>query len=434
MSEPARPGPDDPLRIGLAGGVAFTTGQDIDVDRRAAAEVAAGHPGLTTVAVSIRRGRFLVCYRSGRAVEHTGTAFAAELADLPLYGADLRLWLIWPTSHTEQKTLDSNLRELADTTGATVWTPPAGGEVEILAGCRDLAIRDERGEPGRWWGYRPAGVTVAPPFASDVDGRLVPVTGPELPAAINPRWHGVCGLPAQPPANTQPLLLHVRSPWPPERVAREGFPSPDLFLYGEPVPDVHNGGSGHPLRLRVAPGGAVRVRDLPAPLRPETLGDPYLLPAGWLDRARLDFDGSRLMLRCTGARHGTDGLPDDAVRWPAEGYDAVLYAFVPQPAEDLATLWLAEPPVYRRRRLVRLVVPAGAAIDVQASAALVAGLASVRSRLPDLVAGGARLILPPASFDRAIVTALFTPAGRRWRARRTREAPLSAVIPAGRRR
>ena len=213
------------LSLPLAGGLAFTTHADLVTDQAAAAQLSSGHPGLTTLAISVVARGFLLTDPSGRQSVRSGAELASSLGFVPLYGADVRLWLAWPTDSSARDVLENNLYALADTAGATVWTPPAGATVVCLDGCRDLATQDRRGQPRKWLAYQPS-------------------------------------------ANLQHL---------------------------------------------------VNTRNT------------YLLPAAWLDRVRLvgaytvdahglagehtDVPSTSLMLRCSGARHGADGLPNEVVRW-----------------------------------------------------------------------------------------------------------------------
>jgi hypothetical protein len=593
--------------------------------------------------VSVRAGGFLLDERAGTprpaGTVYTGQELAAALTPLQLFGGELRLWLRWPDQPADQRRLDDNLAELAETTGATVWTPPVGGRAVVLDGCRDLAARAGNGEVGPWRSHRPLGTT-APTLATDLDGRLVPAGGvhragaggvrlvsvaanderrlldqyaqvrrqdglflahfallaggrlafryadgsllplggrearrllrdagwtdeevclltavpaqpppglpehlatlvaelgvavwtaepgstvavrdglpraanpagraaswrPALPAgaAAPPRWHGRDGwlasadearpepimiratsgtvpppshrpsmvpavrpgrphgvrwLPERLEVNEQPLCVYVTSPWPPERVAVEGLPSADLFLIGYPDGEraARSAKGGYLLALQVRPGTVIDPMAVypyaPPVLRQRlTAAGSYLLPAGWLDRAvwqagyTVDDSGHPtrhgelaahpVVLRCTGARHGTDGLPDDVV--PSLGGRATTrYALVTAEPADFLRLHRHRPPVARSGRLVHLRVAGGRAIDVPASAARIAGLNSVRSRLAELAADGVELLLPSRAFGRATVTRVYLPDDGGWRAvpgRGTLPLPelLSAAAP-----
>jgi hypothetical protein len=156
------------------GGLMFATREDFVARRTAAAALRPGHPGLVTVAVGVRSGQFVVGDYGGRSVQFGGAGLAAALASLPLYGADLRLWLRWPESAPERHRLGRGLTELAEVTGAMVWAPDEQSRVELRGGCRDLCAVGADGEPTGWRPYGPAGEAH---FESDVDGRLVPLGG-----------------------------------------------------------------------------------------------------------------------------------------------------------------------------------------------------------------------------------------------------------------
>ncbi|MEU8086509.1 hypothetical protein AB0B57_23220 [Micromonospora sp. NPDC049101] len=287
----------------------------------------------------------------------------------------------------------------------------------------------------------------APAAAAPPPERVLPAPGPR-PALTVPapgsRPHGLRWLPDRPEVNADPVRVWLASPWSPQRVAVEGVPSADLFLVGDL--DGERVARAHPyqhlLCLRVEAGGLVdldRVGDLPADLghRVAAAAGSFLLPAGWLDQARLqagyDIDdagrpqeetelpGHDVVLRCTGARHGTDGLPDDVVRWPAGGRGAGGWALIPaagdEPTDDFLPLHQGRPPVRDGYLLVRLRVAAGRAIDARASAAALAAHTSIRSRLPELVADGVTLLLPPGSYGDTRVEQVLHTDGGRWRQR-----------------
>jgi hypothetical protein len=140
--------------------------------RAAALTLRHGHPGIVTLGVQVRSGDFVLGYfdRSTKLVD--GTGLAAALSALPLYRANVRLWLRWPTGTPDRDRLQSNLADFAEVTGATVWVPAEPGEAVMLDGCLDLAALDVLGDAGRWQAYGPSGS-----FESDLDGRLVPVGG-----------------------------------------------------------------------------------------------------------------------------------------------------------------------------------------------------------------------------------------------------------------
>jgi hypothetical protein len=240
-------------------------------------------------------------------------------------------------------------------------------------------------------------------------------------------------------------VLHAVSAWPPQRVAREGVPSADLFVLADAVP--RPGADRHLVRLRVEPGGAVPMSAVlthaPPAVRQRLTGvGTWLLPAGWLDRARLEgafrLAGTPLLLRSTDARHGADGIPEDTVRWPAATVTAEVFALVPDaPPEQPADLVALHPrlpataPVGSRALRLRLDGGAdgGPAIDVTAGADRLAPLTSVRSRLAELRADGVELVLPRAAFGRVRATGLYDIEDSQWLERACPAGlPVAAVL------
>ncbi|MEU4643332.1 hypothetical protein [Micromonospora sp. NPDC023814] len=175
------------------GGLSLATREDFVERRSAAATMRPGHPSVLTVAVGVRAGDFVVGDYNGRVSLRDGRQLAAALAPLPLYGWHLRLWLSWPETAEERRRLGLNLARLAETTGATVWAPAEGDQVEILEGCRDLSVIRRDARPGRWERYGDS--TGEALFQTDVDGRLVPVGGlvttsyPGVPLVSVPAAH-----------------------------------------------------------------------------------------------------------------------------------------------------------------------------------------------------------------------------------------------------
>ncbi|GLY24658.1 hypothetical protein [Micromonospora sp. NBRC 101691] len=175
----------------LPDGVALATRADFVTRRAIAQQLGAAADGMVTVAVTARSGGFLVgTYRGTQAV-HSGDQLSALLGDLPLYGCDLRLWLTWPSDADEQTRLAEQVGELAETSGATVWTPPPGGSAELVEQSRDLRALDRAGTPAPWQAHRPRYAAGQTGFASTDDGRLmsrlardrVTVDRPAQPAA-----------------------------------------------------------------------------------------------------------------------------------------------------------------------------------------------------------------------------------------------------------
>ena len=161
------------VALPLSGGGRMVATRETFVRARdAAAALRPGHPGLVTVGVEVRGGDFVLGLYNHRTVLADGVELAAALSALPLYRANLRLWLRWPTTAPDRHHLRGNVELLAEATGATVWVPDEPGGVTMLDGCLDLAAIDASGRAQRWRAYGPPG-----PFESDVDGRLVPVGG-----------------------------------------------------------------------------------------------------------------------------------------------------------------------------------------------------------------------------------------------------------------
>ena len=153
----------------LRGGVVLATRADFVTRRATAHRLGAASDGLVTVAVTARAGGFLVGDYGGTQRVYSGGQLAAILGDLPLYGSDLRLWLTWPSDPDEQHELATQARELAETTGATVWTPPPGGSAELIDGRRDLRALDYAGEAVEWQAHRPRFAAGPPALRRDTE-------------------------------------------------------------------------------------------------------------------------------------------------------------------------------------------------------------------------------------------------------------------------
>ncbi|MEO3930443.1 hypothetical protein ABGB07_42330 [Micromonosporaceae bacterium B7E4] len=158
----------------LRGGVVLATRADFVTRRATAHRLGAASDGLVTVAVTTRAGGFLVGDYGGTQRVYTGSQLAALLGDLPLYGSDLRLWLTWPSDPDEQQSLAAQARELAETTGATVWTPPPGGSAELVDGRQDLRALDYAGETAEWQAHRPRFAVGPLALRATPDGLLAP--------------------------------------------------------------------------------------------------------------------------------------------------------------------------------------------------------------------------------------------------------------------
>ena len=387
----------------------------------------------------------------------------------------------------EQRRLDGNVAELADTVGATVWTPPTGGAAELLDDGHDLRAVDRTGAPGEWRCHRPARCTGEPAFRSGPDGRLVPTGSAEaltihtarppsplerapVPVAVHPstspavvverRRAPTLGVPWLHPGqsvNADAFEVFVASHRNPRRVAEDGLPSPDLFLVGrlDPRPLQPIDTATYLLQIRVEPGGAIPLTSMqahvPARLQHRLgVNGGYLLPAGRFDRLRLlagyrlgeagqlsadgEFDDAPVRLDCAGAWHGVAGLPNDVSRWP-ESRSGSAYALVPTrgtgPPRGWLRLYPRAPRLTEGHVLLEVHVPAGRAIDVPATAEALARLPAVRSRAEQLRSAGIGLIAPSRSYGRLSVHRVFDASHSSWSWRRgIAGGPLSTVLPA----
>jgi hypothetical protein len=258
------------------------------------------------------------------------------------------------------------------------------------------------------------------------------------------RPHGLAWLPDIVQTNEDAFELFVGSRWSPERVAEQGFPTSELFLVGHLGPQ--NTDAAHSLRVRVEPQGAVDL--LACGIEPPSeLGlhldaaDAYVLPAGWLDRCHIIVDegedrvGSNtrpVSLRCFGASHGIDGLPED-VSWYPRGWrrSAVAYAIL----TDDATAAKSGVRLYRNMpaadagRLVELRVGPGLAIDIASTEAKIKAFPAVRTILGELRAASVDMQLPPDAFAKVEVTGVFIADGQRWKPTdRARNSTLASLL------
>lgn len=384
-----------PARLTGPGVVAFIDRDDFVMLRADLAGWLDSGPALDDgglfVTVPVRAGRFAVTDYSGHTVRASGTGLAAALADRWLYGIGLHLGLTWPDDAAEQVLLSDALAELADVTGATVWTPPTGGATTVTA--EGPVVHDRHGRPARWQLRTRAGA----PHDGPSD-RVVPAAHAR-PVRRPPVW----SRPRRPDAadppdrfDPDPLDLWLVSPWPLDRVVREGLPVASLHVPAsiDPV------GSGSRLRLHVASGGAV-ADPAPGP------AGRYLIPVEKLDRTRLADTGLPLTVRSSGASHGLDGVPDGLPRWPRS--TATAYAVVPDPSQrsDVRPIHRTRPTVTGPGRLLKLRVPAERALDLAAAAARLAAAPLLRTRVPELVAAGDTLVVPPAAWPEVTVVAEF---------------------------
>jgi hypothetical protein len=386
----------------LSGGLVLATRADFVTRRATAYQLDSTSEGLITVAVTARAGGFLVGDYSGTQRVYSGGQLAALLGDLPLYGSDLRLWLTWPSDLDEQRSLTAQAEELAETSGATVWTPPPGGSAELVDGRRDLRALDQAGDPVAWCAHR-GRFTRPAALRTTSDGLLVPARdrprvvlpsgpGPDTPPPPTPR---LPDRPYAPPLEVaaaapvaclpRPVLVveDRRAPaygpaWLPRRQAvnavdfhafvalpsanwsnADGIPGAELFLIAFLDPKSAPHGS-HLVRVTIGPGGAIPMTAIRAhvPARLQhlrSLHEAYLLPAARLNRVSTletfyvdgpgllrstgECDGASLRIRCTASTQSIAGLPADVRRWPTAGTRRA-YALVPATRVRLPRGWL----------------------------------------------------------------------------------------------
>lgn len=482
--------PTDGVTVASAGEVALmSVSQRRETALRNRYREVTAESGLTLVDLTILEDGRLGLRHGDNSTLAAGTAQLRRLLQMSGWsGGDLML--LTPVPPERADGLHEHLRVLEDELGVEVWTLAPGAVVSVQDGLpravdeQRLPMRWQRAagagavtEGGRWrnedgWlvplrqpatGPSPAAVVVTEPaaMAPETAGPLPPPS-PRPPLTVTARGsrpHGVRWLTERPEVNAAPVRLWLSSPWPAQRVAVEGVPSANLHLVAHLAggPLARTGPQRHLLCLRVEAGGAVDLSrvgdDLPADLRHQATEGTFLLPAGWLDLARLqqgyrvdetghprdpvDLPAHPLTLRCRGARHGTDGLPNEVVFTPRGGR---MWAVVPDRPDttgtvaDLVVLLARRPPVRDGHRLLRLQVAPNRAVDVVASAAALAGLTSVRSRLPELVADGVTTLLPSRYYDRTTVDRVLHAENGRWRPRaKGIELPLSSLIAPGRR-
>ncbi|NLU77217.1 hypothetical protein HCA58_02175 [Micromonospora sp. HNM0581] len=386
----------------LPGGLVLATRADFVSRRAAAHRLNAASDGLVTIAVTARSGGFLVGDYGGTQRVCDGDQLAALLGDLPLYGSELRLWLTWPSDADEQQRLGVQAQELAETTGATVWTPPPGGSAELVDGRQDLRALDQAGGPGRWRAFRPRIAPDPPALRATAAGLLVPAAGeliivsagtsasapadptPDQPAVTGPPQpepppvavpvlplprpplatesrrsvYGPPWLSAAQQVNAEEFEAFVAAPGGAESIA-DGLPGAELFLLAFLDPRSVPDGS-QLLRVRVEAGGAIPMEVLRATLPARLqhlrgLREAYLLPAARLDRTfavdtfdmdhagRLTptggCDDEPLRIRCTSRARALAGLPHEVRRWPTFG-SRRAYAVLPAEHPQLPRNWL----------------------------------------------------------------------------------------------
>jgi hypothetical protein len=184
------------VMLPMPGGVMLATRADFVARRGSAATLMAGHAELATIGAPVRGGGFVIGDYSGGHEVADGRRLAAALASLPLYGAEVRMWITWPSDRDEQERLHRNLTGFAETTGAIVWAPTPNATTEVLDSCRDLSVTARDGRPAAWQVYTPSAADETR-FASDADGRLSPAgelitmstEGVPLISVGPARWH-----------------------------------------------------------------------------------------------------------------------------------------------------------------------------------------------------------------------------------------------------
>ncbi|WP_035086576.1 hypothetical protein [Catenuloplanes japonicus] len=468
-----------PKVVAIGGVSLLNVGRDVD-DRY---DELSAEPGMMLIDLTVLDdGRLALRYGDGSNLAVGAAGLRSLLEGSGWKSEDLQLL----TTVTPERTdgLREHLSVLEAELGVEVWTLSPGAEVVVADGLARAV--DEQRRPARWlraadpatvdtgrWRnddgwliprrrHTPRTQAAPPPPAAEPAAaapppdRVLPPPSPR-PSLTLPgrgtRPHGVRWLSDQPEVNAEPVRLWLSSTWAPQRVAVEGVPSPNLFLVahldGERVSGAAPG--RHLLCLRVGAGGAVhlsRAENVPAGLKHLSSGT-YLLPAGWLDQATLQTayligdDGrpgeevevqpNPIVLRSTGARHGTEGMPNEVITWPRTDRPAAAWALIPEapamPDGDFIQLHTKRPAVTEGKRLVHLQVSKGRAIDVTASAAGLVALTSIRSRLPELVANGVTLLLPRRSYDRTPVDQVLVVEAGRWKHRaKGIDLPLSSLI------
>ena len=280
--------------------------------------------------------------------------------------------------------------------------------------------------------------------------------GPRLTtAAPSVVWHGLTWLPELPHVNEDECELFVACTTDPEFADSVGIPSANLFLLahldaarlGERTRD------GSLLQLRVGPGGAIDVEASNVEPPPHLLAalrqpDVYVLPAGWLDRCRLVGlrvvrDGrveqrkrsplTPVNLLSRGAAHGVSGLPNEVERWPrGRGVRfTARYVLVEENGGGLGPwvrLQKPRPPAVAGYRLLRVLVGREQAIDVAATSMALNGLTSIRSSMAELLAAGAELILPVASYPHVRIKSEYRLSRGAWRRVRTSDHLTLATV------
>jgi hypothetical protein len=128
--------------------------------------------------------------------------------------------------------------------------------------------------------------------------------------------------------------------------------------------------------------------------------------------------GVPLLLLPSGAGHGVPGLPASAARWPTariRGASRYVVIAEPSPQQPWLPLTAEKPAPSDGAVLAEVRVERNQAIDVSATAAVLADLPAVRSTAAELVASGVEVLLPPGSFPAVTVRKAWRGDGRAWR-------------------
>ncbi|MGI5182444.1 hypothetical protein ACQEVZ_39855 [Dactylosporangium sp. CA-152071] len=388
-------------------------------------------------------GRLAGICVDGNLVALGGARLRRMLGDPAARGADVAL-----LARVEPRQLAGLRRYLREAgLGCAVYLPEPGSDIEV---ADDLPRAVTPHGPSSWRRLDDG----TPPRWESRDGYLISVPGTAEPAPLDDRFegpffgpqlepgprgggHGVAWLPERPQVNAVPFALYVSTRDDPADVAEHGLASTGLFAVGQLDPGVlaHEIRQGHLLRVTVGPQGAVDVPASEVTAPPQVTGaavrrGAYLLPAGWLDRARIvaaiRVSGGELIdeqplppgplrLRATGVA----GLPDEACPWPRPGWRPYRRAYALLGVDAPPPAWLGlhlQPPQPRPGyRLATLRVRAGTAIDVAATAAHLASLPAVRSDAARLLDDGPTLLLPWRAYRYTRVVAMASASEGRWR-------------------
>jgi hypothetical protein len=162
--------------VALARGILLVTRGDFVIRRAAATRLSEPDQRLLTLGVGLADGLFVIGDYDGHTTRLDGAGLAAVLSMLPIYHANVRMWLIWPADEPAQEQLRVNLEAFAASSGAMVWAPAMGGAA-VLLDSGELAAIDSSGRPTLWWSYPPDPTHDATPkYTTSADGRLVPAS------------------------------------------------------------------------------------------------------------------------------------------------------------------------------------------------------------------------------------------------------------------